>query len=315
MPSNRTSKSQPPKSERAAMGVKDRGDTFQPKQRMVALAAISVPLTQPRRYFEPTKMQQLIESIKAHGILENLLVRPIPGKDGLYELIAGERRFRAAIAVGLEMVPVTIKSNLNDEQALQLALMENLQREDLNAVEETEAILQLLTLHLGVSPEQVTYLLYRMEYEAKRQVTHNIISNDQIEIITRVFSTLGKFTWESFVSNRLPLLRLNGEILSLIGEGKLTYTKAIAIARVKEDDLRAAMLKDAIAQKLTVAQIKERIKAMRSNSVSSSPIATIEQVTRLLRTSKVWEKPQKWKRVEALLQELSEVVAELEVFG
>jgi ParB family chromosome partitioning protein len=308
-------KTQPPKSDRAGIGVKDRNDTPQPEQLSVARSAISVPLTQPRRYFEPTKMQQLIESIKTHGILENLLVRPIPGKDGLYELIAGERRFRAAIAAGLEMVPVTIKSNLNDEQALQLALIENLQREDLNAVEETEAILQLLTLNLGVSAEQVTYTLYRMEYEAKRQVTHNIISNDQIEIITRVFSTLGKFTWESFVSNRLPLLRLNGEILSLIGEGKLTYTKAIAIARVKEDDLRAAMLKDAIAQKLTVAQIKERIKAMRSNSVSPSPIATIEQVTRLLRTSKVWEKPQKWKRVETLLQELSEVVAELEVFG
>jgi ParB family chromosome partitioning protein len=117
------------------------------------------------------------------------------------------------------------------------------------------------------------------------------------------------------VSNRLPLLRLNGEILSLIGEGKLTYTKAVAIARVKEDNLRAAILKEAIAEKLTVAQIKERIKAKRSNCVTPSPLATIEQVTRLLRTSKVWEKPQKWKRVEALLQELSEVVAELEVFG
>ena len=315
MPSSRTSKSQSPKSERAVMGVLDRGEVPQTKQLSVALAAISVPSLQPRRYFDPMKMQQLIESIKAHGILENLLVRPMPGKDGLYELIAGERRFSAAMAVGLEIVPVTIKSNLNDEQVLQLALMENLQREDLNAVEETEAILQLLALHLGVSAQQVTYTLYRMEYEAKRQVTHNVISNDQIEIITRVFSTLGKFTWESFVSNRLPLLRLNGEILSLIGEGKLTYTKAVAIARVKEDNLRAAILKEAIGEKLTVAQIKERIKAKRSNCVTPSPLATIEQVTRLLRTSKVWEKPQKWKRVEALLQELSEVVAELEVFG
>ena len=315
MPSSRTSKSQSPKSERAVMGVLDRGEVPQTKQLSVAIAAISVPSLQPRRHFDPMKMQQLIESVKAHGILENLLVRPMPGKDGLYELIAGERRFSAAMAVGLEIVPVTIKSNLNDEQVLQLALMENLQREDLNAVEETEAILQLLALHLGVSAQQVTYTLYRMEYEAKRQVTHNVISNDQIEIITRVFSTLGKFTWESFVSNRLPLLRLNGEILSLIGEGKLTYTKAVAIARVKEDNLRAAILKEAIGEKLTVAQIKERIKAKRSNCVTPSPLATIEQVTRLLRTSKVWEKPQKWKRVEALLQELSEVVAELEVFG
>jgi ParB family chromosome partitioning protein len=130
---------------------------------------------------------------------------------------------------------------------------------------------------------------------------------------------VGKLTWESFTSNRLPLLRLDGEILSYIAEGKLTYTKALLIARVKEDDARAILLEDAIALGLTFSAIKARIKAMHSNSASPynapSPIATIEQVTRLLRASKVWEKPQKWERVEALLQELSEVVADEEVFG
>jgi ParB family chromosome partitioning protein len=70
-------------------------------------------------------MEQLIESVKAHGVLENLLIRPLPDKDSSYELIAGERRYRAAKAAGLKEVPVTIRS-LSDEQALQISLVEKL---------------------------------------------------------------------------------------------------------------------------------------------------------------------------------------------
>ena len=108
----------------------------------VPLDSITLPPSQPRRYFDPVKMEQLIESVKAHGVLENLLIRPLPDKDSSYELIAGERRYRAALSAGLKEVPVTIRS-LSDEQALQISLVENLLREDLNPVEEIEGILQL----------------------------------------------------------------------------------------------------------------------------------------------------------------------------
>ncbi|MEB3188721.1 MAG: ParB/RepB/Spo0J family partition protein, partial [Snowella sp.] len=82
----------------------------------LSLTAIVLPETQPRRYFDPEKLIQLTESIKAHGILENLVVRPLANFNGKYELVAGERRYRAATAAGLSEVPVTVRK-LSDEQA------------------------------------------------------------------------------------------------------------------------------------------------------------------------------------------------------
>ena len=126
----------------------------------ISIDSIVLPASQPRRYFDPQKLQQLTESVRQHGILEPLLVRPAP-EAGKYELVAGERRYRAAREVGLTSVPVTIRE-LTDEAALQLALVENLQREDLNPVEEAEGILQLLGIRLKMSASEVPSLLYRM---------------------------------------------------------------------------------------------------------------------------------------------------------
>jgi ParB family chromosome partitioning protein len=91
-------------------------------------------------------MQELVESVQQHGVLQPLLVRS--RSDDQYELVAGERRYRAAKEVQLAEVPVVIRE-LSDEEAMQLSLIENLCREDLNPVEETEGILQLLALRLG----------------------------------------------------------------------------------------------------------------------------------------------------------------------
>ena len=106
------------------------------------LDKITLPQTQPRRYFDPQAMQSLVESIKSEGILQPLLVRPVGKK---YEVVAGERRYRAALEAGLTEVPATIRE-MTDGQAVQYALVENLQREDLNPVEEAEGILSLLSI-------------------------------------------------------------------------------------------------------------------------------------------------------------------------
>ncbi|EAM48202.1 ParB/RepB/Spo0J family partition protein (plasmid) [Crocosphaera watsonii WH 8501] len=198
------------------------------------LNAIILPKTQPRRYFDPQKLDQLSLSVKTYGILENLLVRPIPSKPGVYELVAGERRYRAAVAANLDTVPVTIR-DLTDSQALEIALVENLQREDLNPVEETEAILQLLANRLQL-PDYfaVSSLLYKMQNMVAKKITDNVISNEQIEIVQQVFHDLGRMEWESFVSNRLPLLRLPLDVLEALRQGKIEYTKAKAIARLKD---------------------------------------------------------------------------------
>lgn len=118
------------------------------------LDQIVLPPNQPRRYFDSEALKQLTESIKQHGILQPVLVRPLDGEK--HELVAGERRYRAAKEIGLKVVPVVIRE-LDDNAAFQFALIENLLREDLNPVEETEGILQLLSLKLGRSVEDIPH--------------------------------------------------------------------------------------------------------------------------------------------------------------
>ncbi|MBW4512447.1 MAG: ParB/RepB/Spo0J family partition protein [Scytonematopsis contorta HA4267-MV1] len=141
---------------------------------------ISLPPTQPRRYFDSEALKQLTESIKQHGILQPLLVRLVDA--GKLELVAGERRYRAALEIGLKEVPVVIRE-LDDNAAFQLALIENLLREDLNPVEETEGILQLLALKLGRSIEEIPPLLRRLQHERKEaaKTSNNVIGKKKFD--------------------------------------------------------------------------------------------------------------------------------------
>lgn len=277
------------------------------------LQSITLPSSQPRRYFDPEKLRQLTASIQQHGILEPILVRP--SKKGRYELVAGERRFRAAQNIGLTSVPVTIRE-LSDEEALQIALVENLQREDLNPVEETEGILQLLALRLNISPLDVPPLLYKMRNETIGTVNQNVLINSEAQAVQAVFAELGTITWESFATTRLPLLRLPPEILEALQRGKIAYTKAQAIARVKDDNQRQKLLGEAIAQELSLNQIKEKIAHLKGpESQDSSPPSLkrqIDDVLRLAKRSQVWTNPKKQRRLEKILADLRTLVGEID---
>jgi ParB family chromosome partitioning protein len=284
-------------------------EEFQTAPLTVPLDSITLLASQPRRYFDPVKMEQLLESVKTHGVLENLLIRPLPDKDSSYELIAGERRYRAAKAAGLKEVPVTIRS-LSDEQALQISLVENLLREDLNPVEETEGILQLLALRLNVAREEVKSLLYRMRDEQREKVPHNVMGNEQGQTIQAVFEELGSITWESFVSNRLPLLNLPEDIKDSLQTGKIAYTKATALARLKEQPERQELLEAAIALDLSLNEIKERIKrlldAKRSLQEEQPPSlkSRMDKAVAKIKKSKIWNDPKKKRQLEKLLAQL-----------
>lgn len=111
---------------------------------------------QPRRHFDPERLQELAEAIRSQGIIEPLVVRPAPAADSAaarYELVAGERRWRAARAAGLSMVPVVVRE-LDDHAALEMSLVENLMREDLNPVDEANGF-ERLCRSFGLSHEQV----------------------------------------------------------------------------------------------------------------------------------------------------------------
>ncbi|MBM0745648.1 ParB/RepB/Spo0J family partition protein (plasmid) [Phormidium sp. CLA17] len=278
----------------------------------VAIARIRLPDQQPRRYFDPQKMEQLVLSVKEHGILEPLLVRTLDESD-VYELVAGERRYRAAKEAGLTDVPAVIR-DLTDEQAVQLALIENLQREDLNPIEETEGVLQLLALKLKISVDETPKLLYRMQHEAKGKVAHNVMGSSEDEAIQAVFASLGTMTWESFVNNRLPLLNLPEDVLEALQQGKIAYTKAQAIARVKNEEQRKDLLKKAIAQGLSLAQIKECVDRFKSSAAAAAdqPLlkTQIDDVLKLAKRSKIWDDPKKQKKLEKVLADLRSLISD-----
>lgn len=275
---------------------------------------IVLPTSQPRRYFDEDKLNQLAESIKLHGILENLLVRKLKEDSERYELVAGERRYRAAKLAGLTELPVKIKE-LTDEEAIEISLIENLQREDLNPVEETEAILQLLSSRLSIARREVTSLLYQMLNVKSGKVTNNVISNSQVNSVEGTFQELGIMAWDSYAINRLPLLNLPEDILDAIKEGKIEYTKAKAIAKIKLEEKREEFLNQAIEENLSLSQIKERIEALSIDKEdgSSPPLATpqkeIVDISQRLKKAQLWKKdPKKWRKAQTLLKKLNELL-------
>ena len=282
------------------------GEELTPTQSLPT-QAITLPLCQPRRYFDTKAIAELTESIKQHGILQPLLVRTLP--DDKYELVAGERRYRAAIAAGLDEVPVVIRS-LSDEDALALALIENLQRENLNPVEETEGILQLLALRLGTSKDEVVSLLYRMLNDSVR-LTNNVISQPEAELVKEVFTNLGLMSWESFISNRLPLLKLPNDILEALRSGRIAYTKAKAISKIKDETERLTLLEEAIAQSLSLSQIRERLKQVRSVPEGEKTLKSRMDMTyRRLLQAKFWDDSSKQKKLEKLLAQMEALLTE-----
>lgn len=271
------------------------------------IQAIQMAANQPRRYFDPKKLAQLAESVQQHGILEPLLVRPLKG--GLYELVAGERRYRAAQQIGLAELPVIVRE-LSDDEAIQLALIENLQREDLNSVEETEGILQLLSMKLNRPTDDVSKLLYRMQHAVKGNIAYNVMGDPDADLVQSVFASIGTMTWESFVNNRLPLLRLPDDVLNRLRQGQLEYTKAQAIARVKDNTRRLELLNQAVTEALSLSKIREQIRAEQSPTTDEieSLHHRMRSLSQKFRKSGILYDAKKRKQLEKLLAQVESLL-------
>lgn len=186
---------------------------------MIKTANVKYNSLQPRAHYADDKLEELKASIKEKGILQPIIVRE---NNGSYEVIAGERRLRAAQALNLEEVPVVIK-NVSDEEALVLALVENLQREDLNPIEEAESYKKLI--------ENFNY-------------THDTVAH-----------SIGKD--RSTITNLIRLLKLPPEIQQDIFNGKISVGHARALLSVESmmDKLRLAAL--VVEQGLSVRELEK----------------------------------------------------------
>jgi ParB family chromosome partitioning protein len=262
---------------------------------------------QPRNYFNEVAMEELAASIKQHGILQPLLVRPIAGNQ--YELVAGERRYKAAQALGLTVVPVTVRE-MTDPEVLQYALVENLQREDLNPVEETEGILQLLEMRLQKDRDWIISLLNHIA-NGKRGFTDGAVRNREQQLIQEVFATIGRrITPESFRVHRLPLLKLPPELFEALRYGRIEWTKAKEIAKLGSESERLALLDRAIAQSLSLRTIQKIVREKKRPRDSAQQQRDVEGLLQQFTQFKAWENPDKRYKMESLLTELKQLITE-----
>jgi ParB family chromosome partitioning protein len=256
-----------------------------------------LPSPQPRRRFE--NLEALAESIREKGVLQPLLVRPLG--DGRYAIVAGERRYRAAKMAGLAEVPVRVL-DLSEKEARLLALVENLQREDLNPYEETLGVLELLSEELGKTRGEVVALLHRMRDEARGKVPHNVVGNPEAKRVEEVFRALGRMSWESFVQHRLPLLGLPEDLRAALEEGAIPYTAALELKKVKDPEARARLLEEAKGG-LSLRELKARVREALRRERAPHPLPK-KVAARLARLDLEALPEEKRKRVEEHLEAL-----------
>lgn len=275
----------------------------------VPLSSIRRTDLQKRRYFDRSQIDDWANhEIRVNGIRSPLWVRPLPGGEAdEYELIAGERRYRAAEFLRLLDVPIRVL-DLDNRQALMASLIENMQRQDLSPLEETEGTLEALSLELEKPVVEVISFLYQMNNAVKGTVNQNVLVSPEAAVIDTTFKMLGRLTWKSFVTTRLPLLKKPDDILEALREGKIEYTKAIQISKIKIDDVRKELLQKAIDENFSVADIREWIKAYEIDSRDKHQILsfdnTVTDVLTRFRKSKLWTDPKKKKHIQKLISQM-----------
>lgn len=176
---------------------------------------------QPRTIFDDERIDELCQTIKTHGVIQPIVVRI---RNNRYELIAGERRWRAVMKLGLDTIPAIVRE-FNDSQAASIALIENLQREGLTAIEEAIAYQQLIDLH-NLTQESL----------AQR---------------------LGKS--QSTIANKIRLLNLSEPVKNALMERKITERHARALLALDIEELQVKVLEEIIAKELNVKQTETRI--------------------------------------------------------
>ncbi len=182
---------------------------------------------QPRKQFEDGALADLAASIAQHGVLQPLLVRPLPG--GTYQLVAGERRWRASRMAGLAEVPVVVRE-LTEQEAAEIALIENLQRQDLNPMEEADGYRTLMERY-GLTQEEVAKAVNKSR---------------------------------PAVANALRLLQLPAELTALVKNGSLSAGHARTLLAFETAEEQAAAAKAAVEQELSVRALEKLAKAAKA---------------------------------------------------
>lgn len=261
---------------------------------------------QPRTHFDDASLAELADSIREHGVLQPVLVRQ---RDGYFEIVAGERRCRAARLAGLVEVPALVRE-LSDHEAHIIALLENLQREDLNPVEETEAVLELLALRLGGTPQEAIQALEKTKNGLLREPDS---TPEHLSAIEEVFTALGR-NWQSFLRNQARLVGMPEELYKAVSDGKLAYTKALVLAKLDDASKRRELLEKALNDGIGIRDLRESVRNLRAkNEPDAQRTAVTERYKHLgilLKRSSALEDRKRGARVLKLLEELEQLLVD-----
>ena len=219
----------------ALLATRRPGDEPKPPEASSALRTVPIGQIrpnpyQPRQEFRPDELADLESSLRANGLLQPITVRPAAG--GGYELIAGERRYRAATRLGWTEIPAIVKE-IDDQTLLTLALVENLQRSDLNPIEEAEGY-QRLIAEFGLTQQQVA----------------EVVGKDR-----------------TTVTNMLRLLGLPASVRRMVQEGKLTHGHARALLGLANERAMTDLARDAATNGLSVRDVERRVRESSERSV------------------------------------------------
>lgn len=207
----------------------DEFESQQPTQ--IKISKIRPNEFQPRKDFDEHKLEELAASIKEHGIIQPIVVRP---KDGFYEIVAGERRWRAARINKLETVPAVVKE-FTDGEMMQIALIENLQREDLNPIEEAMAFKTLMD-----------------EFDMTQETLSKKIGKSR-----------------SVIANSIRLLNLPKELQLMLSKGQLTSGHARALLSIENPEEQINLAKQIIENGLTVRDVEKLVKKPKSGDLKA----------------------------------------------
>lgn len=235
--------------QRARQQGRERGDMIEQPDRMVRvrevpLVQIQVNPQQQRRYFDPAALEQLAVSIREKGVLQPILLRPVGDR---YEIVFGERRWRAAQLAGLTTIPAQVRE-MDDREAAVHGAIENLQRRDVSRWEDVNFKLLLLQLEFGLEREEMMTLLRSNYYKPDVEVTLRLVT---------LFDLLGGETWESFTSNGLPVMNLSPLLVEVLKRGEVEHSKVVLIARVPEAD--QLPLLERVKKGMTMEQLREEV--------------------------------------------------------
>ncbi len=212
--------------------------------RTIKITEIEPNRDQPRKNFDDDALLTLAESIREHGVIQPLLVRPLIG--GGYQIIAGERRWRASRMVGLSEVPVVVRE-LDDKETMQIALIENLQREDLNAIEESLGYRRLMD-----------------EFD---------MTQDEVS------KTVGKS--RSAVANSLRLLSLPKKVSKLVEDGEISAGHARALLSLDDEKAMCELAERIVKNQLSVREVEKAVKPKTTTRKLTPPELGIDENTKL----------------------------------